>query len=111
MRILVIEDNLVDQMALSRWFPAHDFIFCDNPMQAYAVLTQDTNFDLCICDYRLPMVVDDKFIKSLKETCSFPVIPYSGKANNLIKVDKTKDSIEKAINNATRHMGQPPPDK
>lgn len=102
MRILVVEDCPMDREIVARWLKEHELVFCESPMQTYSLLLKDTNFDVCLCDYNLPMAIDDKFIKSLRKSTEFPVVAYSGKPNESAPVPKEEKAVIEALTQAVK---------
>lgn len=102
MRILLIEDDVTDIVLVKRWLQDHELVVCENPMAALAILLQDEDFDVCLCDHALPMADEDRFIKSLRDSCNFPIVGYSGDPSEIAPVAKEQHEIIKALEAAVK---------
>jgi PleD family two-component response regulator len=100
LQILIIDDNSIDRMALSRHFKATDLdiSFCEasDGSSAFKYLVKET-FDCIFLDYRLPDTDGLAFLRFLaqeKVEISAPIIMFTGEDDVSVAVEAMKCGIE-----------------
>ena len=94
LKILIIDDDSMDHFLYERWLRGHDLTFVTSKRNASRYLRHE--WDLVICDYRIPDVMDNELLYLLEMSCK---VPWFGVSTQIYgaKYDDLVEKKEKPI--------------
>jgi len=85
-RVLHIEDNKNYAEALSNLLEKYDIINVSTGSKAIEILKNENDFQIIICDCKLPDILGFDLIKKIKEITNIPIIANSSDIENCKKM-------------------------